>query len=170
MAHSLNDLRAAHSKQNERSYSRPWQMPIEDADAEEDAQPCECTQQERGPESDLVKIRVDRRRHQKHNVDGVNESLFIDHASRGLFRRDDVTVVCHLDFMGHLRAIRVASVEKNFSRTHPTCIQISHLGLEPAFLQVFRVCPRSQDFMHVQPCRRADTQAQQEANRNMFSL
>src|SRR5207247_6901575 len=96
----------------------------EKAQAERDRQTREHTQDTRSPEPDLDKVRVNRRRHQKHNIEWIRKALLIDHVLRSFLRRDSVAIEQDLDFTAYLGPIGIASVWQKLPRPHPARIQI----------------------------------------------
>jgi hypothetical protein len=61
----------------------------------------------------MGKIYVDGRSEEKHYIHGIYEALFVNGIHPWLFVPlvDKVTVECHLDFVAHLRSVRIASPE-----------------------------------------------------------
>ena len=116
----------------------------------------------RRPIMHFRKLRIDSRSHQQNHVNRIRESLLIDDMLTSFFRRDNVSVVSHLNFLADFRAVGISSVHEKFLGAHPARIQVAHLCLEPALLQVLRVSPWSRDVMHIQPSGRADAKAEQQ--------
>src|ERR1700733_286268 len=113
-------------------------------------------------------IHIDRGSHEEYDVERIGKALFVDDLVSGpeVVLRDDVAVELHLDFVTHLRPVRVEPMQEKLARAYPAGIQIAHLS-QPGSFHFHVIGPWREHAVNVKPCGSGDQQTQDEPEANL---
>ena len=113
-----------------------------------------------------MKRKSDKRRQQKHHVDGISEPLLVFGIvrPRGIER---APVISLLDFDGNVIAVRIAVVKQQFPRPQPARIQVRQIAARTLARCSIRNLKAHEDSIHIKPHARCGDESKNRADLNL---